>query len=96
MNYLKTMNDIIKTTNTYKNFIKALKNATKKDFRAGITLTNNEIKDIMKVIKSSENRGTFLKGTTTKFNSKEGGFLIFFRPLMAAGLSLMKGVLTSR
>ena len=52
MNYLKTMNDIIKTTNTYKNFIKALKNATKKDFRAGITLTNNEIKDIMKVIKS--------------------------------------------
>ena len=32
----------------------------------GITLTNNEIKDILKVIKSLENWGILLKGTTIK------------------------------
>ena len=41
---------------------------------AGITLTNNEIKDIMKVIKYLENRGILLKGTTRKITSQEGGF----------------------
>ena len=30
----------------------------------GITLTNNEIIDIIKVIKSLENKGILLKGTT--------------------------------
>ena len=35
---------------------------------SGITLTKNEIKDI-KVIKSLENRGTLLKGTTTKITN---------------------------
>ena len=44
---------------------------------SGITLTNNEIKDIMKVIKSLENSGVLLKGTTRKFTSQEGGFLNF-------------------
>ena len=39
-----------------------------------ITLTNNEIKDIMRVIKSLENRGILLKGTTRKSTSQEGGF----------------------
>ena len=34
-----------------------------------ITLTNNEIKDIIKVIMSLENRGVLLKGTTTKTTS---------------------------
>ena len=58
------------------------------------TLTNNEIKDIMKVIKSLENRGVSLKGTTIKITSQEGGFLNFLRPLMTAGLPLMKSVLT--
>ena len=57
-----------------------------------ITLTNNEIKDIIKVIKSLENRGFLLKGTTKKITSQEGGFLNFIRPLMATGLSLMKKV----
>ena len=60
----------------------------------GITLTNNEIKDIMKVITSLENRGILLKGTTRKITSQEGGFLNFLRPLMTAGLPLMKSVLT--
>ena len=37
---------------------------------SGITLTNNEIKDI-KLIRSLENRGIFLKGTTRKVTSQE-------------------------
>ena len=37
-----------------------------------ITLINNEIKDIMKVIKTLENRGILLKGTTTKIACQEG------------------------
>ena len=59
-----------------------------------ITLTNNEIKDIIKEIQSLENRETLLKRTTAKITSQEGGFLNFLRPLMTAGLSLMKSVLT--
>ena len=51
---------------------------------SGITLINNEIKDIIKVIKSLENRGILLKGTT-KITTREGGFLNFIRPLMTAG-----------
>ena len=58
-----------------------------------MTLTNNEIKDIMKVIKSLENRGTLLKETTIKITSQEGRFLYFFRPLMTFSLPLMKSVL---
>ena len=48
-----------------------------KTFGAGVTLRNNEIKDIMKVIKSLENRGILLKGTIRKIASQEGGFLIY-------------------
>ena len=47
----------------------------------------------MKVIKSLENRGILLKGTTRKITSQAGGFLNFLRPSMTAGLPLMKGVL---
>ena len=67
-----------------------------KTSEAGITLTNNEIKDIIKVIKSLKNRGILLKRATRKVTSQEGGLLKFphFGPLMAAGLSLMKSVLT--
>ena len=60
---------------------------------SGLTLTNNEIKDIIKVIRSLENRGIFLKGTTRKTTNQEVGFLNFLRPLMTAGLPLMKNVL---
>ena len=59
-----------------------------------ITLTNNVIKDIIKVIRSLENQGISLKGTTKKVTSQEGGFLSFLKPLMSAGLPLMKNVLT--
>ena len=36
----------------------------------GTTLTNNEIKDIIKLIKSLENRGILLKETTRKITSQ--------------------------
>ena len=52
------------------------------------------MKDIIKVINSLENRRNFLKGTTRKITSQEGGFLNFRRPLMTVGLPLMKSVLT--
>ena len=45
-------------------------------------ITNNEIKAIIKVIKSLENRGILVKGTATKITSQEGRFLNFLRPLM--------------
>ena len=48
----------------------------------------------MKIIKSLGNTGVSLKGTTRKITSHEGGFLNFLRPLMAAGLPLMKNLLT--
>ena len=35
-----------------------------------------------------------MKGTTTKITSQEGAFLNFLRPLMKAGLPLMKSLLT--
>ena len=53
---------------------------------SGITLTNNEMKANIKVIKSLEKRGILLKGTATKITSQEEGFLNFLRPLMTAGL----------
>ena len=65
-----------------------------KIYRTGITLTSNEIKGIIKVIKSLEDREILLKGTTTKTTSQEGGFLSFLKPLMTAGLPLMQSVLT--
>ena len=55
-------------------------------------LTNNEIKDIIKVSRSLLNRGILLKETARKITSQEGGLLHFLRPLMSAGLSLMKNV----
>ena len=51
-------------------------------------------KDIIKVLKSLENRGILLKGTTRNITSQKGGFLNFLRPLMKAGLPLMKSVPT--
>ena len=57
----------------------------------GITQTNNEIKNVIKVIRFLENRGILLERTT----EKEGGFLSkFLGTLMKFGLPLMKNVLT--
>ena len=60
----------------------------------GITLANNEMKDIIKVIKSLENRGILLKVNTKKVTAQEEGLLNFLNPLMLADLSLIKNVLT--
>ena len=60
---------------------------------SGITLTNNEIKYIIKVIRCLENRGILLKGTTKKVTSQEEGFLNFLRPLMSFDFPLIKNVL---
>ena len=54
---------------------------------SGLTLPNNEIKDVMRVIKSLENKGILLKGTTRKIISQEKRFLRFLGPLLKAGLS---------
>ena len=43
----------------------------------GITLTNNEMQDIIKVNNSLENKGILLKGTTRKVTSQKGGFLVY-------------------
>ena len=80
--------DILEALNLAKNVWQVL------SFRAGVTLTDNEIKDIMKVIRSLENRGIQLKGTIRKITNQKGGFLIFLRPLITTGLPLMKSVLT--
>ena len=61
---------------------------------SGITLKDDEIKDHIKLFKSLENRGILLKRTTTKIASQEGRFLNLIRPLMKAGIPLMKSVLT--
>ena len=63
-------------------------------FGAGTIWINNEIKYIMKLIKSLENRVILLTGTTAKSSSQKGGFLNFVRPLVTAGLPLIKNVLT--
>ena len=53
----------------------------------------DKIKEIVKVIRSSQNRWILLKGTTKKKVSQEGGFFNFLRPLLTSGLPLMKNVL---
>ena len=55
----------------------------------GITLPNNAIKYIMKVIKSLERGEILLNGSTTKITGQDGGFLSFYRPLTTAGLPLI-------
>ena len=53
----------------------------KEKYDSGITLTNNEIKD-MKVIKPLENRKVSLKRTTTKITSQKVAFSNFLKTLM--------------
>ena len=48
----------------------------------------------MKVIKPLQNKWFLLKEITRKFTTQEGGFLNFLKPLMTAGLPMMKNVLT--
>ena len=48
----------------------------------------------MKVIQLLKKKGPFLKGTAPKIASQKQRFLIFLKPLITAGLPLMKNVLT--
>ena len=57
-------------------FIRELSSLISSITDSGITLTNNEIKDIMKISKSLENRGSLLKGTKKLLVKKED-FSIF-------------------
>ena len=85
-----TFNHIIKTADISKNFVKDFKKDFENISGTRVSLTNNEIKDIMIVIINSlENREILTKETTTKEVKKED-FLIF---LMTTGLPLMKNVL---
>ena len=60
---------------------------------SGISLTNKEAKEIIKVIRSLENRGTLLlKGTTRKISQK-GGPLNCFALLTRTVQPLLKNVL---
>ena len=54
---------------------------------SGLSITNNEIKDILKVIKSLENRKFLMKETSKNVLNRKGGFLGL---LMIVGLLLMK------
>ena len=47
-------------------------------------------KNIMKLIKTLQDRGILLKGTTTKITGQKGKFLIFLKPLITASLPLIK------
>ena len=62
-------------------------------YSSGVTLTNNEIKDVVIVISSIQNRRALLKGTTGKFIDKEGGLLSFLDQLMKACFPLMENLL---
>ena len=59
----------------------------------GLTLTNNQVKDIIKLIRSLKNRGILLKWNTNKIISQIGGLSTFLRPLMTAGLPLIINIL---
>ena len=56
-------------------------------------MANSEIKCIIKVIRSFENRGILLKGTTEKISGQDGElFSSFLGPLETVGLPLMKNI----
>ena len=59
---------------------------------SGITLKNNEIEYIIKVITCLEDRGNLMKGTTKRINCQEGWFIEL---LMRVELSLTELVLAT-
>ena len=64
-------NDILENFDFSKNVLQASKKPYKEVYGEVLTLTDNEIKDIIKVIKSLENRGILLKGTSKRITSQE-------------------------
>ena len=49
-------------------------------------LTNNDIKDIAKLIRFLENKVILLKGTNKKIIRQKGGFLNLLRPIITTSL----------
>ena len=78
----------------FKMIVKKIKKIVSSITDSGRTLTNNEIKDIMKVSICSWSRGILIKATSRKITGQEGAFLNFLTPLITAILPLMKNVLT--
>ena len=60
---------------------KLMLSAQKNEKGSGITLTTNEIKNFIIVIKFLQNTGNLRKGTTVKSINQEGGLLNFLGPL---------------
>ena len=48
---------------------------------SGMTLTHNEVKDIIKVINSLQNREILLRGATKNITTQKRGLLNFLVPL---------------
>ena len=59
-----------------------------------MALTNNKVKDFVKVIKSLKTTEILLKGTARKISTQKGGPLNILASLARAGLVLMKSVLS--
>ena len=89
-NFSKSKYKIIDLTKIVDNSVAGIKTL----FGTGITLTDNEIKDIIKVIKPWENGDISSKGITRKMTSQEWAFLNFLRPLMISDLPLIISALT--
>ena len=91
-----SLDDVIQITDSSRNILPDPKTILPGHavFGAGIYLTNNEVKDIVKIIKSVENRGNLLKRNTTNITSQIGVFINFLKPLITAGLPLMRNLLT--
>ena len=80
--------------NAAKQFVNTGIDALSKQLGSGITQTNNEIKDIIKIINSLESNEILSKGTSRKIISQEERLLNFLGPLMKVRLPLMNNVLT--
>ena len=75
---------------------KILKDELNKKLRGSeIAPTNNEIKDIVKVIRSLQNRAVLIRVVYKIITTQEREFLNFLKPLMTGWLPLLKNVLTS-
>ena len=73
-----SLNDVLENINFAKDVLQASKKLYRKDIRPGITLTDNKIKDILKLITSLEKRRILLKGITRKLLVKKEDISFFF------------------
>ena len=62
---------------------------------SGLTITNNEIEDVIKVIRSLGNKEILWKRTTEKNVCQKGTFRIFLGQIITFRLPLVKNVFTS-